>query len=236
MKIEVLPNPDDVHQRALEIIHREVKRKPDLLFCAATGSSPAGTYRAMATAAHDDPALFSRMRLLKLDEWGGLPMDHPGTCERYLRDYLVAPLGIDESRYLGFHSDPGDPAGECARMRETLDALGPIDLCVLGLGLNGHLGMNEPATTLSPHCHVAELTPTALGHSMLAGGKPRFGLTLGMADILQSRSILLLNLGPSKREPMRRFLTQRIDTSFPGSLLWTHPNTAILCDSASYPG
>ncbi|MBX7257322.1 MAG: 6-phosphogluconolactonase [Candidatus Hydrogenedentes bacterium] len=235
MQIDVLPTQQDVNQLACSMILGELDRKPNLLFCAATGSSPAGAYRAMGEAAKANPTIFSRMRLLKLDEWGGLPMDHPGTCEHYLREYLVKPLSIDEARYFGFQSAPSSPEAECERMRAQLNELGPIDVCVLGLGLNGHLGMNEPAATLSPNCHVAELTPTAMGHSMLAGGKPHYGLTLGMADILQSRLILLLNLGASKREPMRRFLTQRIDTDFPGSLLWTHPNTIILCDRDAHP-
>ena len=235
MKIDVLSSEAEVGQRAAELLMHEVRQQPDLLLCAATGSSPAGAYRGLSTFAQQEPALFSRMRLLKLDEWGDLPMEHPGTCEQYLRNYLVKPLRIAEERYFGFTSTPANPQAECMRMRSVLAQLGPIDVCVLGLGLNGHLGMNEPAATLSPYCHVAELTETAMGHSMLAGAKPRYGLTLGMADILQSRLILLLNFGASKREPMRRFLTQRIDTNFPGSLLWTHPNTITLCAREAYP-
>jgi len=235
VKIEVLANEAEVGQRAADIVVHGLRQRPDLLLCAATGSSPARAYRDLAAFAQQEPMLFSQMRLLKLDEWGGLPMEHPGTCEQYLREYLVAPLAITESRYLGFNSDPPDPEAESARMRGVLTQLGRIDISVLGLGLNGHLGMNEPAATLSSHCHVAELTPTAMGHSMLAGATPRYGLTLGMADILQSKLILLLIFGASKREATRRFMSQRIDTDFPGSLLWTHPNAIMLCDSDAFP-
>jgi galactosamine-6-phosphate isomerase len=103
---------------------------------------------------------------------------------------------------------------------------------VLGLGVNGHLGFNEPGSDLQPHAHVAHLSPASLAHAMLSQTtvRPTFGLTLGMADILQSHRILLLVSGAAKREPLDRLLASPISTQFPASLLSHHASVTLLCD------
>src|SRR5207244_10258717 len=143
------------------------------------------TYDLLAEQFRRSPSIFQNLRVLKLDEWGGLAIDDPGSSETYLRQHLLGPLSISPDRYIGLQSDPPDPQAECARIRAWLAQHGPIDVCVLGLGLNGHLAMNEPAESLQPFAHVAELAATTLNHSMLPESKcrPRFGLTLGLADL-----------------------------------------------------
>ena len=109
---------------------------------------------------------------------------------------------------------------------------GPIDLCLLGLGLNGHLGLNEPAEHLSPSWHVTALSQDSLDHSMLEVSKvrPSFGLTLGMSDLLQSKHILLLVSGSHKKDALRKLFDKEITSFFPGSFLWLHTNVTVLCD------
>jgi galactosamine-6-phosphate isomerase len=184
-------------------------------------------------AAH--PELYERMQVIKLDEWGGLAMDDPASCEQHLRRALIEPLGL-ENRYVSFDGQAADPQVECARVARWLAEHGPIDTCVLGLGINGHLGFNEPAAYLQPHAHVAQLSAASLAHVMVqqARSRPTNGLTLGMADILQARQVLLLVSGPTKRGPLRRLLSSQIGADFPASLLWLHPNVLLLCDSEAY--
>ena len=178
------------------------------------------------------------MRLLKLDEWGGLAMDDPGSCEMQLRNQLIRPLGLPDGRYFGFRSDSPNPEKECKKVRDRLAAEGPIDLCVLGLGMNGHLGMNEPAASLQPLAHIAKLTKSSLRHPMLANSpkSPKYGLTLGMAEILASREILLLVSGAKKRRPLQRLWKREITTEFPASFLWLHRNWTLLCDREAATG
>ena len=172
------------------------------------------------------------MRVIKVDEWGGLGLADPATCESDLRRRLLVPLQIAPDRYAGFESHPSDPRLECERVWQWLARNGPIDLCVLGVGVNGHIAMNEPALALSPGPHLAELTPASLGHPMLAASnaKPAYGLTLGMADILQSRTILLLAGGERKRPVLERLRRPQVTPQFPVSFLWLHPNATVLCD------
>ena len=101
--------------------------------------------------------------------------------------------------------------------------------------MNGHLAFNEPASFLQPHAHVATLSRASLRHAMLneTNGRPKFGLTLGIADLLQARRVLLVVSGASKREPLKKLLRGEITTRFPGSFLQLHPDVTLLCDEAA---
>lgn len=220
-------------RRAADLMVERIRASPDLLMCVATGSTPTRAYEHLAEKRSEEPRLFDRMRVLKLDEWGGLPSEHPGSCETYVRRLITGPLGISAGRYITFSGDAADPAAECDRVRELLRQHGPIDLCVLGLGINGHLGLNEPADQLSPGPHVATLSEQTRQHSMIRDANPpvRFGLTLGMGDLLRSRQILLLVSGAAKRVALRRLISDRlVSTVFPASFLLLHGNVTCLCD------
>jgi galactosamine-6-phosphate isomerase len=221
-------------QHAADWLLRELRHHPDALICLAAGSTPVRTYELLAERSVAQPALFARCRLLKLDEWGGLEAEDPGSCEHQLQQLLVTPLGLAD-RYTAFACQPADPVAECARIADWLRQRGPIDVCVLGLGTNGHLGFNEPAETLVAHAHVAELAASSLGHAMLhrSHHQPTYGLTLGMADLLMSRQVLLLVSGASKQVPLEQLLNGRISTRFPASFLQLHSAVTLLCDTAA---
>lgn len=229
----VYPDHESLSLAAAGWIIERVRLNPSLLLCAASGSTPHRTYELLAEQGKSEPGALKQLRLLKLDEWGGLPMDDPSTCETHLRSTLVEPLGLQD-RYVAFASDAA-PQQECQRVGDWLREHGPIDLCVLGLGLNGHLGFNEPAEWLQPHAHVAELSSTSLKHAMLSqtARRPTHGLTLGMADLLQSREVLLLVSGATKRESLARLLREEISPGFPASFLHLHPRVTLMTDSAS---
>ena len=224
---------DAMSRRAAELIVTALRARPDMLLCAATGASPTGTYELLAERYQREPALFGRLRVIKLDEWGGLPPEDAGTCESYLRRHLVGPLGIPPERYHTFRGDAADPEAECRDVARVLALHGPIHLSVLGLGLNGHLGFNEPGDALHPGPHVAPLTVQSLAHPMVrhARGRVRYGLTLGLGDVLRSDKILLLVSGRAKREPLRRLLMPEFTTRFPASCLWLHRDVTVLCDA-----
>lgn len=236
--ISINDHYESMSRRAVDRILAALTAKPDLLLCAAGGGSPARTYQLLAEHHQHKPAAFARLRILKLDEWGGLRMDDPGSCETQLRTTLIAPLGLTGDRCFGFNNEAAEPEAECERIRKRLAVEGPIDLCLLGLGVNGHIAMNEPAASLQPFAHVAQLTEHSLRHPMLANSKtkPTHGLTLGLAEILISHEILLLVSGASKRAPLQRLLQRDLTTEFPASLLWLHANCTVLCDREAAVG
>lgn len=232
MKIEICQSYQELSQKACDVILYELKWKNNLMLCAATGNSPTGAYELLGEEYRDQPEIFEELQVMKLDEWGGIAMEHPGTCESYLQGHLIKPLEIDQSRYFGFNSSPMDSQQECLTMQNILEKKGPIDLCVLGLGMNGHLAFNEPADFLQPHAHVSNLSPSSLQHSMASemSIKPSYGLTLGMADIMQSKMILMLISGPQKINIVNDFLSKKITTLLPASFLWLHSNVICLIE------
>ena len=217
---------------AADFVETELREQPDLLLCASAGGTPTGLYCRLAKRNATAPAIFKKLRVLQIDEWGGLPLGNPATCRTDLQDKLLRPLGINSHRFEGFRSDAPNPQRECERIRRWLAANGPIDICLLGLGLNGHVAMNEPANEFVPRVHVAKLARRSLGHGMLKHlkAKPRYGLTLGLGDILCSRKILLVVSGRTKRDVLKRLLQPQLSGRFPASFLWLHSDVTILCD------
>jgi galactosamine-6-phosphate isomerase len=237
-RLEIFEDHEAMSRRAAGVLSDALDAKPDLLVCVASGATPARAYDLFAEAGRARPDACARLRVLRLDEWGGLAADDPGSSEAQVRRQLVEPLGLPQERYFAFRGDAADPAGECARIRRVVEEQGPIDVSVLGLGVNGHLGFNEPAAELQPHAHVAELSRASRDHSMLASARtvPAYGLTLGMADLMRSRRVLLVVSGAHKREVLARMMTGGLTTSLPASFLRMHPETLCLCDRAAAEG
>lgn len=227
----------DMSRRGAAVVMEHLRGNPSALLCAASGSSPLGLYAELAKVCASDPQLFSGLRVIKLDEWAPLTVDDPASCEFYVRTKVCEPLGVDGRRYITFRGDAVDPEAECAAFSKALQSAGPIDICILGMGVNGHVGMNEPADWLHETAHVAELAKESQGHGMLVNAftQPKYGMTLGMGDILRSRLVLLMVSGTKKREAMSEFLSRRISTRFPASFLWTHPNAYVIADRQAIP-
>jgi galactosamine-6-phosphate isomerase len=237
LKFEVAETYEAMSRRAAQLVAAELKQRRELIFCASAGGTPTLLYELLAERCRREPRLFQKMRVLQIDEWGGLPAGDPASCEEDLRGKLLEPLRISKDRYAGFNSQAKDPKAECGRIAKWLTKNGRIDICILGLGINGHVAMNEPAARLVPHAHRAKLTPSSLNHPMLKRlqRKPRFGLTLGMVDILCSRMILLLVNGRHKRAALRKLMKPMVTSQFPASFLWLHPQAIVLCDREAAP-
>jgi galactosamine-6-phosphate isomerase len=232
VRIEIAKDHEAMSRRAEAHVVRALRRKPGLVLGVATGATPARTYERLAERGALTPGLFRGLRIVELDEWLGLPAGHPASCASYIRERILRPLRISSERYYGFRSAGRDAGGEARRMSRWLSRHGPLDLCLLGLGRNGHLLMNEPAAELTPSAHVARLAASTRRYSMLEGLKtaPRRGLTLGLAEVLQSKAILLLVSGRHKRAPLQRLLRGRVSPRCPASFLWLHPHATVCCD------
>ena len=232
LQVVVACDYESMSRLAADFILGHLRANGSALLGLATGSTPARAYDLTALHAAKKPALFAAARILKLDEWGGLAMDDPATCESYLQAHILKPWRVAASRYRGWNSQPEDRQAACNDMARWLAANGPIDLCILGLGANGHLAFNEPAAFLQAKPHAARLSARSMTHTMLdhALGKPRFGLTIGMAGIMGSRKILLLVHGPGKRRQLKKAILGPVTTQFPGSFLQMHPDVTVICD------
>jgi len=230
MKITYLESYSALSEKAAQLIASEVQQNPSLLFCAATGGSPTGMYAEMTK----QKEFFTKMRVIKMDEWGIIPLNHPDSCETYLKKHLLGPMEIADERYTTFDTAPELVETECARISQFIQANGPMDICILGLGKNGHIAFNEPAETLNPAFHKAVLAESTIAHdpALSAGSEPAYGLCVGMEGIMQSKKIIFLVTGKGKQEAVKRIMERRIGTDCPASFLWMHPNVECLIDTS----
>jgi galactosamine-6-phosphate isomerase len=215
-----------------ELIKKEVEKKPDLLFCVASGGSPSGTYAQMAAYKKMHPEFGAQLRVIKLDEWGGLEPNSPFTSELDVQQKFVQPMSIPADRYWTIDPDTSNPEEACRTMEQVLEGEGPLDICILGIGVNGHIALNEPGETHQLPYHVCELAPSTLANGMLKTLKqpPSFGMTIGLRGIMQSKLILLFIAGSGKKEAFERLQDPIVSGQFPASFLWLHPNVQVLVD------
>ena len=213
---------------AAEVFDEAIRDRRDPCVVLATGHSPLGLYRNLVASR----SAYDHLRVVKLDEWLGIPMHHPSTCEYFLQKEFLGPLGIRPEKYVSFNSQPADANKECARISGQLAQIPVIDLCILGLGKNGHLGLNERGPWLVPDCHVISLDKTSRQHQMLKERKVTVtkGITLGMSNILRSKKLVLLVTGDGKQAVFDEIKKAKITPTLPASFLWLHPDVHILVD------
>lgn len=234
MNFHHLPDFSEMSRKGFEIVKAEIDRNPDLLFCVASGGSPSGLYAEMVAHRKQNPDFCSRLRVVKLDEWGGLEPGSTFTSEFDVQGKFILPLAIPEVRYWTIDPFTDDPSGACAEMRAQLRASGPVDVCILGIGVNGHIALNEPSEVLVPGYHVCELAETTLNHGMVKSLKqpPTFGMTMGVGEILSAKKVILFISGSGKKEAFDQLLKEEVTTQFPASLLWLHPDVDVLIDQS----
>jgi galactosamine-6-phosphate isomerase len=234
MNFHYLPDFAEMSKKGFDIVRTEIDHKPDLLFCVASGGSPSGLYSEMVAHQKQNPDFCSRLRVVKLDEWGGLEPGSTFTSEFDVQGKFILPLGITSDRYLTIDPFTEEPAAACAEMKANLKALGPVDVCILGIGVNGHIALNEPSEALQPGFHVCKLAETTLNNGMIRTLKqpPTFGMTMGMGEILSARKVILFISGSGKKEAFDQLLKEEVSTQFPASLLWLHPNVDVLIDQS----
>lgn len=234
MKIQYFPDFSEMSRKGFEIVKMEIDQKPDLLFCVASGGSPSGLYAEMVNHQKQDLDFCSKIKVVKLDEWGGLEPASTFTSEHDVQTKFIQPLRISPDRYFTFDAFTAKPEAECERMKAVLEKE-TIDICILGIGVNDHIALNEPADILQDGFHIAKLAESTLNNGMIKSLKqvPTFGMTMGVGEILRSKKIILFIAGSGKRDAFRRILREEINTQFPASLLWLHPNVDVLVDESA---
>jgi galactosamine-6-phosphate isomerase len=215
-----------------------VKRNPASLLCMATGDSPLLSYQMAGTRAHESNADFSNTFFIALDEWIGVSPDDPGSCSFFLRKHVVEKLLLKHQNVHLFNGTSLDPAADCRSADAFIRTHGPIDLMVVGIGMNGHVGFNEPGTSEALYSHVIELDEVtrSVGQKYFTGVKDLGkGITLGWRHIFGARKVLLIASGKHKANIVARSLQGIVSPEIPASLLRKHPG-AVFCtdhDAAS---
>lgn len=231
MKWETFPTAADLSLRAAGILLDAVRAEPHAVLGLPTGRSPIGMYARVVEACSRTYHCFRAVRTFNLDEYRGIPREHPGSYYRFMKQHLFDHVDLDPANA---HLPDGvapDPDLECLRYEAAIAAAGGLSLTFLGLGGNGHIGFNEPGTPFDSRTRVVELTPsTRIANSrVFPGGEvPTHAITMGIGTILESRAIVLLVSGSGKEEAISRLRGGTIDPSFPASALQLHPDVRVL--------
>jgi glucosamine-6-phosphate deaminase len=174
---------------------------------------------------------FSEATTFNLDEYVGIPREHPGSYFSYMKAQLFSHVDLDPARANIPRGDASDLAAECQRYEQALAVAGGLGLTFLGLGRNGHIGFNEPGTSFSSRTRVVDLTEStrrANAALFADGAVPARAITMGIATILDSARIVLLVNGEEKGEALERLRTGDSSETFPASALWSHPDVTVL--------
>jgi len=232
MKKIVLNNYDEVSRAAADIYVKQLRNKPASVLGLATGSTPLGLYAELVRLYQTGGIDFSKASSFNLDEYYPIRKSHPQSYDYFMRENLFSKVNFAQSRLPDGEAD--DPLAECAGYDADIEAAGGIDLQLLGIGLNGHIGFNEPSVSYPMSTNLVNLTESTLKANSRffdAGvSQPAQALTMGFGAIFQAKSILLIITGANKAPVARKLFDGIIHTDIPASLLLLHPDVTVIMD------
>lgn len=235
MKIIHAESYDDLSRKAAEIIAAQIKSKPDSVLGLATGSSPVGTYKELVKMYESGELDFSRISSINLDEYVGLDGTSDQSYRFFMNDNLFDHVNIDKSNTNVPNGKAEDRDAECSRYDALRSEIGPIDMQLLGIGENGHIGFNEPSDEFIYETHVVTLTDsTIMANSRLFADPadvPRYAMTVGMETIMMAKKVLLVANGAKKAQALRDTVSGPVTPRVPASILQQHPDVTIIADA-----
>lgn len=228
MKKIICKNYDEMSKAAAKIVEAQVILKPNSILGLATGSSPVGMYKELIASGTD----FSNVTTFNLDEYYPLAKDNAQSYDYFMRKNVFDHIKVKETNIPNGMAE--DPIAECARYDAAIEAAGGIDLQVLGIGVNGHIGFNEPADALPANTNKVTLTESTIeANSRFFESKdqvPTAALTLGIGGIMKAKRIVVLASGKSKAPIIKELFYGKVTTNVPVSLLQLHPDATIVMD------
>lgn len=240
MRIIACPDYNAMSRQAANVIAAQVIMKPDCVLGLATGSTPVGAYQQLAKWQQQGDVTFKDVRTVNLDEYRGLPGTHDQSYRYFMNTNLFDHIDIDKANTYVPNGMAEDVDAECAAYDERIQEFGGIDLQLLGIGHDGHIGFNEPADHFSCGTNCVELTDMTIdANARFFANRddvPRQALTMGMQAIMQAKAVLMVVSGADKAEIIRKSFCGPITPEVPASILQLHPNVTLVGDEAALAG
>ena len=238
MEVVILPDAQAVARAAADRITAVVRERPDAVLGVATGSSPLGVYAELAERVRAGSLSFTRASAFALDEYVGLPPGDPHSYGAVLDEVVTGPLGFYPAAVRVPDGTSIDPEREATIYDRRIELAGGIDLQLLGVGVNGHIGFNEPASSFTSRTRVRVLAPrTRFDNARFFDGDvdavPRHCITQGIGTILEARRLVLVALGEVKAPAVAALVEGPVTTMLPASVLQTHPDAVVIVDEAA---
>lgn len=237
MEVLIFPDALALAKKSADLVESQIQTYPDSVIGLATGSTPLGLYEQLISRHEESGLSFSKIRTFNLDEYVGIPSDHPQSYRTFMDENLFDRINIDKSNTQvpdGMAENPLEVGPEYEKM---IEAAGGIDLQILGVGTDGHIGFNEPTSSLGSVTRVKTLTQQTMADNSRFFEpdefQPKLAITMGMKTILDARRILLLAHGENKAEAVRDMIEGPLSAFCPASALQLHQRTTILIDEAA---
>lgn len=238
MNIIVTKDYNEMSKKAAEYFSDVIKTNPKAVLGLATGETPVGMYNCLIDGYKNGELDFSGIKSVNLDEYYPISPDNDQSYRYFMNNKLFNHVNIDKSNTNVPNGEAKDVEKACGDYEALIDSLGGIDIQVLGIGRNGHIGFNEPDEELELFTHLTSLTQSTIEANarFFASEEdvPKHALTMGIKSVFKARKIVILASGESKAEAVRAMLKNTISTSCPASLLGLHNDVTLICDEAAY--
>ncbi len=235
MRIIKTADYNEMSRKAANLIAAQMIMKPNCVLGLATGSSPIGTYKELIQKCADGDIDFSDVTTVNLDEYRGLPRDNDQSYYYFMNDNLFNHVNIDKARTHVPNGMVEDAEEECGNYEKLIKSLGGVDLQLLGLGHNGHIGFNEPAECFDKETHCVDLQESTIEANKRFFASiddvPRQAYTMGIQTIMNARKIVVVVSGKDKAEIVKKAFTGPVTPAVPASILQMHPDVTVVCDA-----
>ena len=237
MRLICAKNYQDMSRKAANILSAQVILKPDTVMGLATGSSPVGTYQQLIEWYKKGDLDFAQVRTVNLDEYAGLAPDHSQSYRRFMQENFFDHINIPRENTHVPNGLAPDLEAECRRYNQVIQSLGGIDIQLLGMGHNGHIGFNEPGQAFELETHVVNLTDNTIeANARFFASRdevPRQAITMGIKSIMQAQRIVMVVSGADKADIVRAAFAGPVVPQVPASILQMHPNFILVGDKAA---
>ena len=234
MEFHVLDNYDEVSNLAAEILVDFINKKPDCVLGLATGETPIGMYKKLIEYNREMNVDFSKVKSFNLDEYIGLSGFHPQSYRYFMNKNLFDHINIQKDNIFIPDGSSENIEEECRDYENKINELGGIDIQILGIGSNGHIGFNEPSSELCVYTHLTNLSEeTISANSRFFRSQedvPNKAITLGIGQIMKAKKIILLASGNRKADIIGKLCSGKISTENPSSILQVHPSVIVIVD------
>ena len=236
MKLSIYSDKDAMSKATAGLVVDQILQKPDSLLCFPSGESPTVVLKYLVQYGLEGRVDFSRCRFVGLDEWLGMDENDEGSCKHYLYSNFFNPLKINPEQITFFDGLAENPDLECERMNQYIQENGPIDLMMVGLGMNGHIGLNEPGADFHSYAHITGLDPVTVEVAQKYFTKTTElsgGITLGLRHFQEAKTAVLIVAGEKKADIVSKILTEEISDKIPGTIVRSHINSVVFLDEAA---
>lgn len=239
MNVITVADYEQMSEKAAQFVAEQVRQRPDMTIGFPTGNTPKGMYARLVQMYKDGAVDFGQLRAFTLDEYWEVEPDHPASFARYIREHFLNHVNVAQER-VNMPAGKGDADEEAKKYEQLIAEAGGLDLVILGIGSNAHIGFNEPGTSFAARTGLVKLAEQTRKDALNPGYAfntaeevPHYGISMGIATIMEARKILLLASGESKANAIGATVQGPVTEDVPASVLQRHPDVTIIVDEAA---